>query len=48
MFTSFVCSLFLGLTACKAPESPECYVDANTDLIVCLQPVEPRTPVVSE
>jgi len=48
MLTSVLCTFFLGLSACQAPTSPDCYIDPTSGLEVCLQPVEPRTPEVTE
>ena len=48
MLTSILCSFTLSFAFCQSPSTPDCYVDASTGLIVCLQPVEPTVPVATE
>ena len=46
MFMNLLCSTVFGFFACDALPPRDCYIEAESDLVVCLPPVEPNLPPV--
>ena len=40
------CSRVFGFSACDSLPPRDCYIEADSDLVVCLLPVEPDSPAL--